>query len=122
MTDSFHGFSAIIAQAVPPAGPGRPNPQGEISPAYIWGGMLLFFAVFYVMMFRSRSKQQQRFQQLLSSLKRNDRVVTIGGIFGTVVDVRDKDVTLKIDETSNVKVRVEKAAIKEVIREPAETK
>lgn len=110
------GLADLLAQTT------RPAPQGEISPGFLWGGMLLFIAVFYVMMFRSRSKQQQRFQQLLSSLKRNDRVVTIGGIFGTVVDVRDNDVTLKIDETSNVKVRVEKAAIKEVVREPAETK
>jgi len=56
-------------------------------------------------------------------MKKGDKVQTIGGVFGTIVDVRDNEVVVKVDESSNVKIRFNRAAIKEVIQEtPAETK
>jgi preprotein translocase subunit YajC len=113
---------SLLAPALILAQTSRPAPQGEISSTYIWGGMLLFMGVFYFMLFRSRSKQQQEVQKRLNNLKRNDRVLTIGGIYGTIVDVRENDVVLKIDETSNVKVRFLKSAIQSVITDTPETK
>ncbi|MGE0480832.1 MAG: preprotein translocase subunit YajC [Phycisphaerae bacterium] len=81
--------------------------------------ILLMVAVFYWILFRGQRKERQRHIDMLSSIKRADRVQTIGGIYGTVVDVRDSEVVLKIDETSNVKVRVNRQAIKEILREAA---
>lgn len=117
----FDGPAAfqLLAQA---SQPGAPASGGQIPQQYLLFGMLLFFGVFYFMMFRSRNREQQKFQRLLGALKRNDRVMTVGGIYGTVVDVRDGEVVLKVDETSNVKIRFSKSAIKEVLREAAETK
>lgn len=71
-------------------------------------------------MSRTRRKEQQKFEQMLSSLKRNDRVHTIGGILGTVVEVRGNEVILKVDEANNVKMHFSRGAIKEVIRPAAD--
>ncbi|MFO0837108.1 MAG: preprotein translocase subunit YajC [Phycisphaerae bacterium] len=88
------------------------------------GGSLLTFlpfvlalVVFYWWLFRSQKKDRQRQEQVLNSVKRSDRVLTIGGIYGTVVDVRDTEIVLKVDETNNVKIRFHRSAIKEVFRE-----
>ena len=56
------------------------------------------FVLLYFMMIRGPQKKQQQQNQMIESLKKNDRVQTIGGILGTVLDVKDDEVTLKIDE------------------------
>ena len=80
--------------------------------------LFLIIGVFWWWMSRSRRRDRQRFEDMLKSLKRNDRVQTIGGIFGTVVEARGDEVILKVDETNNVKMRFSRSAIKEVLREP----
>ena len=67
--------------------------------------------ILLVMMFRSPKKQQQRHRQMIQSLEKNDRVRTIGGIIGTVLDIKDDEVVLKIDESTNTKIRVTPSAI-----------
>lgn len=79
--------------------------------------LILIIGVFWWWMSRSRRREQQRYQEMLRNLKRNDRVQTIGGIIGTVVDTRDDEVVLKVDETNNVKMRFVRSAIKDVMRE-----
>src|ERR1041384_3261275 len=79
--------------------------------------LLLIGAVFMFIMFRGQKKDRDKFQQMLNSLKRNDRVQTIGGILATVVEVRDNEVVLKVDETNNVKMRFNRSAIKEILAE-----
>ncbi len=113
----------ILAQATTqPAGtqPGgdaaTPVPQPSFFSPPIFG-LLLAFAVFYYFIFRAQRRERRKHDQMLSALKRNDRVQTIGGIIGTVVDVRDHEVVLKVDENSNVKIRFNRAAIKDVLRE-----
>jgi len=118
MTDAL--FS--LAQATQPTQPGQgPAPSGwevflrQMLPIF------LLVAVLWWWMSRSRRKERQSFENLLNSLKRNDRVQTVGGMLGTVVEVRGQEVVLKVDEANNVKIRFNRSAIKEVIREaPAE--
>jgi preprotein translocase subunit YajC len=59
---------------------------------------------------------------MLKGLKRNDRVQTIGGILGTVVETRDDVVVLKVDEANNVKMHFNRSAIKEVLHEAQDAK
>ncbi|OHB57880.1 MAG: preprotein translocase subunit YajC [Planctomycetes bacterium GWF2_50_10] len=75
----------------------------------------VLFVLMYFMLFRGPKKQRAQQAKLISSLKKNDRVRTIGGIFGTVIDVRDDEVTLKIDESNNTKIRVAPEAISRVL-------
>jgi preprotein translocase subunit YajC len=57
---------------------------------------------------------------MVKSLQKNDRVRTIGGIFGTVIEVRDKEVIIKIDESNNTKMRVSPNAISSVVGDEKE--
>ena len=106
----------ILAQTSSPA------PKGELPQSYFLYGMLIFLGVFYFVLFRSRSREQKKVESLLSGLKKGDRVETIGGLFGTIVDVRDSEVVLKVDENNNVKLRFNRIAIKRVIQETPEPK
>jgi preprotein translocase subunit YajC len=109
----------LLAQtATPTSGP----TAGGGGPASIFQSplipLIIIIVVFWWVMSRGQRKKQQQYAQMLAALKRNDRVQTVGGIIGTVVDVRDDEVVLKVDETNNVKVRFARSAIKEVLREP----
>lgn len=112
----------LLAQ--PTTAPAAPTPGPSGSEMFIKQILPLFLiiGVFWWIMSRGRSKERRRYQEMLGSLKRNDRVQTVGGIIGTVVDVRDDEVVLKVDETSNVKMRFNRTAIKEVLRDAPEGK
>jgi preprotein translocase subunit YajC len=56
-------------------------------------------------------KQKQQRKKLVQSLQKNDRVQTIGGVMGTVVDIKDDEITLKVDESNNTKIKVVSSAI-----------
>ena len=104
------GEATVVVQdpneGLPAAGNQRKAPS--------WTGMLpfvLIFVVFYLFILRGPRKQQQKQRQMVQALAKNDRVRTIGGILGTVVEVRGDEVTLKIDETNNTKIRISASAI-----------
>jgi preprotein translocase subunit YajC len=82
--------------------------------------MLPLLLVYMFFMFRGPKKKQQEHQKMVQSLQKNARVRTIGGIFGTVLDVRDDEIVLKIDESTNTKMRVSPQAIATVLTDKAE--
>ncbi len=63
-----------------------------------YGPIVLMAVVFYFLMYRPQKKEQQRRADLLNNLKKGDRVVTSGGIYGTVTALDAKKVTLKVSE------------------------
>jgi preprotein translocase subunit YajC len=81
-------------------------------------------ALYYFMILRPERRKAQTVQSRLESLKKNDRVVTIGGIYGVVVNVnRESDeVTLKIDEATNAKMRVTVGAVARILGEESADK
>ncbi len=48
---------------------------------------------------------------MVQSLQKNDKIRTIGGIIGTVVDIKDDEITLKVDESNNIKIKIASSAI-----------
>lgn len=80
-------------------------------------GLILMLVVFYGFMIWGGRKDKQKRQQMLASIKKNDRVMTIGGIIGFVVTASDTEVTLKVDESANVKITVVRSAIQKVLAE-----
>ena len=94
---------------------GQQQPQGSAAPMMI--GLALMIGVFYFVLMRGNRKQQRERTDLLSNLSKNDKVMTIGGIIGTVVQVRDNEVVLKVDESNNTKMTFIKKSIQQVIRE-----
>ncbi len=80
--------------------------------------MLLIFAVMYFMLIRPQVKQQKDLAQMQSKLKKNDEVVTVGGVHGTVVNMKDAVVTLRIDD--NVRMDVDRNAVTRLVKEGKE--
>jgi len=82
--------------------------------------LILFGAMavlLYFMLFRGPKKRQQQHQKMVQGLKKNDKVQTIGGIIGTIVQIEDDEITLKIDESNNTKMKVSSSAISKNISE-----
>ena len=75
----------------------------------MWIMLALIFGVMWFFMIRPQRKQQKELQNFRDSLKKGDKVVTIGGIYGTVCEVKEDSVLIEID--NNVKIRVSKQAI-----------
>lgn len=82
--------------------------------------------LFYLMIIRPQNRKQNELKSMLGSLKKNDRVVTVGGIYGTIVNApKDaEEITIKVDENNNTRLRVQRSSISRVIAAdaPAEGK
>ena len=75
----------------------------------MWVKLLLIFVVMWFFMIRPQRKQQKELQNFRDSLKKGDKVVTIGGIYGTVCEIKEGSVLIEVD--NNVKIRVSKQAL-----------
>jgi preprotein translocase subunit YajC len=71
--------------------------------------LVLIFVIFYFLLIRPQKTKEKEHQKMLRSLNKNDEVVTLSGIHGTVVNVKDKTVILRVDE--NVKLEIEKNCV-----------
>jgi preprotein translocase subunit YajC len=69
--------------------------------------------MFYFFFIRPQSTEQKKRQAMLDGIKKNDEVVTSGGIYGTIVNIKDKTFTLRIDD--NVKIEIDKNAVGHVV-------
>jgi preprotein translocase subunit YajC len=95
-----------FAQGVPGIG-GGPGPMMTIVP------FILIFVIMYFMVIRPQQKMAKDHQDVLNKLKKNDEVMTSGGIYGRVVDLKETVVTLEI--APNVRIRVARPQIASVI-------
>lgn len=116
MPGLFAEIPLIFAQNAQPAAPGNS----------FWGGMssyVLFIPVlFYFVVLRPQQLQEKKRKDLLGALKKNDRVLTTAGMYGTVVSVHPESdrVVVRIDDERGVKVEFTKASIARVIDPAAE--
>lgn len=81
----------------------QPNAIASLMP------IIFIFVIFYFLLIRPQQKKQKEHERVVSELKKNDEVVTNGGIHGTVVNVKESTLTLKIDD--NVKIEINKSAV-----------
>ena len=75
----------------------------------MWIMLIAMFAIMYFFMIRPQNKKQKEINNFRKSLQLNQRVITAGGIHGTVKEINDSDVMLEI--ASNVRIRVDKNSI-----------
>jgi len=85
------------------------------SPLFI---VTIILVIFYLFLFKSKKSQESQRKGMLEQLKRGDRIKTIGGILGTVIEARDDEVLVKVDESSNTKIRFARSAIHQVLEPP----
>jgi len=101
-------------------GAGAQKPSSFLPTQLIF--LVFLFVIMYFLLFRGPRRQQQQHRQMVQSLKKNDRVRTIGGIFGTVIEVKGDEVILKVDESNNTKLRVSTSAISKNLSEEGKEK
>lgn len=99
-------FILLQAQPQQPAG----------GSASMWIMLLLIFVVMWLFMIRPQRKQQKELQNFRDSLKKGDKVVTVGGIYGEIAEVQEKTVLLRVD--GEVKLRVDKQGLTKDFSEP----
>jgi len=95
---------AYAASAAPTAGP-------ESSPIALLFPFVIVFTIMYLMVWRPQQKQRKDVQKLIDNLKKGDRVVTAGGILGTVTGLQKDYVVIKVGENDNTKIEVLKSAV-----------
>ncbi|MDD5109102.1 MAG: preprotein translocase subunit YajC [Candidatus Omnitrophica bacterium] len=83
--------------------------QGAVNPIVQLMPLALIFIIFYFLLIRPQKQKEKEHQKMLLGINKNDEIVTLGGIHGTVVNVKDKTLTLRIDE--NVKMEIEKNSV-----------
>ena len=95
------------AGAAAPAAEGAAQRPG--SSWSMWVMLALIFVVMWLFMIRPQQKRQKELNAFRDSLKKGDKVVTVGGIYGTVLEVNDNKVMLEIDK--DVRIKVDKASL-----------
>lgn len=75
----------------------------------MWIMLILIFAIMWLFMIRPQRKQQKELEKFRNELKKGDKVVTAGGIYGTVAEIQERSILIKVD--GEVKIRVDKSSI-----------
>ena len=105
-----------------PGNPGGP-PSGNPPPDGGFGQLLVMVVpmilIFYFLFIRPESKRRKQWESMLAAVKPKDKVVTKGGIVGTVVDIDGEEIVLLVDPKKDVKLRFRRAAI-EMVEHAAE--
>ncbi len=107
----------LLAEGGGGGGGGAPGSSGGGGIQTIWIGLILAMVVFWLITMRGSSRDKKKRQAMLDNLAKNDHVLTIGGIVGTVVAVKGGEVVVKVDETNNVKLTFTRTAIQKVLTE-----
>lgn len=94
------------------------SPAGQDGGPSLVSNLVLFgsiIAIFYFMIIRPQQKRQKEREALLTALKKGDKIITAGGVHGTIVGLDEKTVLVQIAD--NVKVKVERGSITSVVKE-----
>lgn len=95
----------IDAMGAPPGG-GTGESQGPAAMFTSFMPLILIFVIFYFLLIRPQSKKAKEHKQMLQEIKKGDKVMTTGGIYGHVEDIDGDTVTLKIGINSDMKVKM----------------
>jgi preprotein translocase subunit YajC len=116
---SFHNIFPLLFLQVDGA-----QPAGDLPPDAAPGGggqfmivMLGMILIFYFLLIRPQMKENKRRKAMLAAVKKHDRVITNGGMFGVVVSVSDTEVVLKVDDSSNTRIKFSRSAIASILQD-----
>ena len=118
---NFMTHLLILAQAEGQQGGGDsqappPNPASM----FLLPAMMIALIVFMLLSSRSTKRREERTRnEMFARMSKNDRVLTIGGVIGTVISIKDDEVVLKVDESTNTKMTFLKTAIQRILSDTA---
>lgn len=108
---------AIALAQAPPRTTSSPNPMN-----FVFFAMLGAMVVFMLLTSRSQKKREKRErEEMFARMAKNDRVQTIGGVIGTVVSVKESEVIVKVDESTNTKMTFMKTAVQRILSDEGQT-
>lgn len=107
------GFAAYASEVASTAGAAPAAAGGSL--LGFMTPLLVIFLIFYFFLLRPQNKRLQEYQKLMASLRRGDRVVTTGGIIGTITKVDDGAAEVMVEIADGVRIRVQRNAIAEVL-------
>jgi preprotein translocase subunit YajC len=121
-TSLLLSMAPLLAQAEGAAEPAAPAGGGAGGYSILLP-MVIIGVLFYFMLIRPERKKQADMADLLKGLKKNDHVVTIGGIYGTVVNVQEGSdvITIRVDENTNAKLRLRRSAISAIVKDDGDS-
>jgi preprotein translocase subunit YajC len=116
MLGSLATFLTFFAQAPAAGGKMEPNPWLQYLP------LLPIPFVFWFMLIRPQQQQEKKRKEMMGKLKKNDKVLTASGMYGTVLSVDDQNdrIQLRLDDDGKVKVTFTRASIVRVFNESSE--
>jgi preprotein translocase subunit YajC len=91
------------------AAQGQGNPMMQFLPL-----MIIMFAVMYFLIIRPQKQKEKKRLEMISNVRKQDRIVTAGGVHGVVTSVKENELIILIDDTKDVKIKIEKSAVTSV--------
>ncbi len=88
------------------AAQGQGNPMKTMLPL-----MIIMFAVMYFLIIRPQKQKEKKRQAMISNVRKQDRVVTAGGVHGVVTSVKENEIIVRIDDAKDVKIKIDKSAV-----------
>ena len=82
------------------------NPMMQFLPL-----MVIMFAVMYFLIIRPQKQKEKKRQAMITNVRKQDRIVTAGGVHGVVVSVKENEVIVRVDDAKDVKIKVDKSAL-----------
>lgn len=104
----------VLAQTPPPGQPQGPSAWVQILP------MVLLFAAMYFLLIAPQRKKQKEHEKMLTALESGDEIVTSGGIFGVITNVKEDRFVVRVAE--NTKIEIGKSFVQTVLKKPAPAK
>jgi len=89
--------------------------EGTQSPLSLFLPFIIIFVIFYFLLIRPQKNQQKKHHEMVNNLKKNDKVITSGGVYGTVLRVKETSLVLKVDD--NTKLEIQKSSISRIIEQ-----
>lgn len=102
-----------LLMGAPQGAAGEAGGSGQLVTTFITFGLVIL--IFYFLIIRPQNKKQKEAKKMIEALKKGDRVVTIGGIRGTVLSVKDDTVIVKVDDST--KLELSKSAVSSVVEQ-----
>ena len=107
------GVATAIAEEAPAATEELPAGAGFISLIGSMFPLIIMFVLMYFLMIRPEKKRKKKEKEMLDALKRGDRICTIGGIYGTIMDIKDDTITLSVGR-DNLSMVIARWAVRSV--------
>ncbi len=93
----------------PPGGSGQGNPFA------LWLPIILIFAIMYFLIFRPQAKKQKQQRMMIEALRKGDKIVTTGGIYGTIAGIKEKEGTIIVKVDDNTKIEMVKSSVAQIV-------